>query len=109
MPGWALNLSRGGLRAVIEDRVELGESLSIQIAEINVTRQGTVVWVQDEPDGAIVGVAFDQHIEAAPGVDLETSINLTGPMASDLGVPPVPEQGEGPPADPGTSREGPAK
>src|SRR5262249_49420360 len=58
VPGWALNLSRGGLRAVVEDRVELGEEVDVRIADLQVERRGRIVWTQDEPDGTIVGISF---------------------------------------------------
>ena len=89
IPGWALNLSRGGVRAVIEDRVELGETLDVHIDEIHVQRKGRVVWSQDEHDGAIVGIQFDEHIEPAPGVELDSSLEIApGEFATKLGVTP---------------------
>jgi hypothetical protein len=86
--GWALNLSRGGLRAVIEERVELGEELVVRIDEIQVERRGLVVWTQDEPDGAIVGISFLERIEAPPpGVDLDSSQEIhPGELAARLGM-----------------------
>ncbi len=57
VPGWALNRSRGGLRAVIEEQVELGADLLVVIGE-EPPRHGRVVWMQDEHDGAIVGLSF---------------------------------------------------
>jgi hypothetical protein len=88
LPGWALNLSRGGLRAIVEDRVELGEALDIRIAEIDVERRGRVVWTQDEPDGTIVGISFDKRIEEAPpGVELDSSLTIApGELAKKLGM-----------------------
>lgn len=56
--GWALNLSRGGLRAIVEDKVELGAEFKIAIGDDEVRRLGRIVWIQDEPDGSIVGVSF---------------------------------------------------
>ena len=57
--GWALNVSRGGLRAILEDKVILGQRFEIEIgADETVRRQGRIVWVQEEPDGAIVGIEF---------------------------------------------------
>jgi hypothetical protein len=88
--GWALNLSRGGLRAVVEDRVQLGEELDIRIEEIRVERRGQVVWTQEEPDGTIVGIAFHERIEDPPsGVELESSQEIApGALAARLGVTP---------------------
>jgi hypothetical protein len=56
--GWALNISRGGLRAILEEQVDLGAVFDIALGDAQDTRQGRIVWVQEEPDGAIVGVAF---------------------------------------------------
>jgi len=58
--GWALNVSRGGLRVILEDKVALGQKFDIEVGseEDALKRQGRVVWVQEEPDGVIVGVEF---------------------------------------------------
>lgn len=56
--GWALNISRGGLRAILEDAVELGSEFQIAVGEASTRRPGRIVWIQEEPDGAIVGVSF---------------------------------------------------
>jgi hypothetical protein len=64
--GWALNLSRGGLRAILEDPVELGLEFQIAVGEGGSRRPGRIVWIQEEPDGAIVGVSFlDEPPDAA--------------------------------------------
>jgi hypothetical protein len=56
--GLALNISEGGLRAILEEQVELGQTFDISVGESEERRSGQVVWIQDEPDGAIVGVQF---------------------------------------------------
>lgn len=60
--GWALNISRGGVRAILEESVELGEEYEVTIGEEgtpgSLTRRGRVVWLQDEPDGVIAGFEF---------------------------------------------------
>jgi len=58
--GWALNVSRGGVRVVLEDPVELGQEFDVSIGadEGTPARKGRIVWVQEEHDGMIVGVAF---------------------------------------------------
>ena len=60
LEGWALNVSRGGVRAIFEASVELGEELRVSIGEGegSLVRRGRVVWKQDEPDGTILGVEF---------------------------------------------------
>lgn len=64
--GWALNLSRGGLRAIIEDPVQLGAEFQIAVGEGGRRRPGRIVWIQDEPDGAIVGVSFLDETDSQP-------------------------------------------
>jgi hypothetical protein len=59
MEGWALNVSRGGVRAILEEKLSLGAELDIEVgAEDSLKRRGRVVWVQEEPDGVIVGIEF---------------------------------------------------
>lgn len=73
--GWALNLSRGGLRAIVEEPVELGAEYQIVIGDEK-QRPGRIVWIQEEPDGAIVGVSF-----------LDATDGLTPPPAPDSDEP----------------------
>ena len=55
----ALNVSRGGLRAIVEDKVILGQKFEIEVGTDEPNRRsGRIVWVQEEPDGAIVGIEF---------------------------------------------------
>jgi hypothetical protein len=84
--GWALNMSRGGLRAVVEDPVELGEVLDIDIADIALQRRGRIVWTQEEPDGTIIGVSFLERLQdALEGVDLDASVEIApGELARTL-------------------------
>lgn len=59
--GWTLNLSRGGVRLVVEDPVQLGGVYDLVFApgeENQRTRPGRIVWVQDEPDGQVAGIEF---------------------------------------------------
>lgn len=59
LEGWALNVSRGGLRAILEEKVLLGQKLDVDLGSDQVLhRRGRVVWVQEEPDGVIVGIEF---------------------------------------------------
>jgi hypothetical protein len=60
--GWALNVSRGGLRIVVEDGVVVGQEFEVALgsddSEDRAVRRGRVVWVQPEADGQIVGIEF---------------------------------------------------
>ncbi len=57
IPGWSLNISRGGLRAIVEEPVQLNHVYQVVVGDA-AARPGRVVWVQPQPDGAIVGVSF---------------------------------------------------
>lgn len=66
LSGWALNMSRGGLRAIVEDPIDLGGIYELIIGD-GPRRRCQVVWVQQEPDGAIVGLSFlDVPVPAEP-------------------------------------------
>src|SRR3954468_20222946 len=59
LEGWALNVSRGGLRAILEEKGILGQKFDVAIGTDEVMlRPSRVVWVQEEPDGVIVGLEF---------------------------------------------------
>lgn len=64
--GWTLNQSPGGIRAVLEEPLELGAELEVAVGDRE-ARPGRIVWIQDEPDGAIVGIAFLDVDESPPG------------------------------------------
>jgi hypothetical protein len=66
--GWALNVSRGGLRAILDHdtgKVELGQEYEVTVtlaepatATPAIPRKGRIVWLQEEPDGFVVGVQY---------------------------------------------------
>lgn len=59
LEGWALNVSRGGVRIILEDKVALGQKFDVTVGTDEVlVRSGRIVWVQEEPDGVIVGLEF---------------------------------------------------
>lgn len=60
LEGWALNVSRGGVRVIVEDPVALGEVFEITLGsgDDTLVRSGRVVWIQEEPDGMVCGLAF---------------------------------------------------
>jgi hypothetical protein len=71
--GWTLNVSRGGVRLIVEDPVELGREYELWIGDEQVKRRGRVVWVQDEADGQIAGVQY---------VDIEGAVPPSAPTAA---------------------------
>jgi hypothetical protein len=59
--GWALNVSRGGVRVILEHTVQLGQEFDVTVGDANsspLQRRGRVVWVQEEKDGVVVGLEF---------------------------------------------------
>ncbi len=57
--GWTLNVSRGGMRAIVEEPVKAGVEYELLVGGAeDSARKVAVVWVQDEADGQIVGVRF---------------------------------------------------
>jgi PilZ domain len=56
--GWSLNLSRGGLRAILDEVVAVGEDFEITLGSDDEPRPGRIVWVREDKGGAIVGVSF---------------------------------------------------
>jgi hypothetical protein len=61
LDGWALNISRGGLRAILEAHLDLAEELEVTVGQEDkspLTRRGRVVWIQEESDGIVVGIEF---------------------------------------------------
>lgn len=57
MEGWTLNVSRGGVRVVVEEPVAAGEDYQVAIGEAE-ARHARAVWVREEADGQIVGLQF---------------------------------------------------
>ena len=82
--GWALNVSRGGIRAILDDeedigKIELGQEYEIFVGDAETTtgRQGRIVWLQEEPDGFVVGI---EYVGLSAGA-LPPSTDASGAMA----------------------------
>jgi PilZ domain len=64
LEGWALNVGRGGVRVILEERIEPGKHFEVTIigrpAGVDATspQVGRVVWIQEEPDGVVAGIEF---------------------------------------------------
>jgi hypothetical protein len=58
--GWTLNVSRGGLRLVVEEPLKLNGDYQVLMgdSEADLSRGVTVVWVKDAADGQIVGLKY---------------------------------------------------
>jgi hypothetical protein len=93
--GWALNISRGGIRVVIEGRVHLGQVLAVEGYDADnmdaPARRARVVWSQDEPDGSVVGMEF---------LDADDSMPPPSVTPKDSTVPSAPEPNPNPDPEP---------
>jgi hypothetical protein len=61
LEGWALNISRGGIRVILEDKVDLAAEFEVIVTTdgaVGTPVPGRVVWVQEEPDGVVAGIEF---------------------------------------------------
>ncbi|MEP7053544.1 MAG: PilZ domain-containing protein [Pseudomonadota bacterium] len=70
--GWTLNVSRGGVRAVVEDPLLQGIEYQVIVGdeESVAARRASVVWLQDESDGQIVGLKYlDGEDSSMPAKD----------------------------------------
>jgi hypothetical protein len=66
LDGWTLNVSRGGLRAVLESPLAPGSVLNVTIGENGTPRKARVVWTHEERGGAVVGLSFLDAPDSAP-------------------------------------------
>lgn len=66
--GWTLNVSRGGLRVILEEAVAVGDEFEVLVGpeEEGAWRPGRVVWLRDEADGQIVGLKYLDSSEGPP-------------------------------------------
>lgn len=56
--GWTLNVSRGGVRVVVEEPLVEGDEVEVVVGDAATSRPGRVVWINEQADGQIVGVQF---------------------------------------------------
>lgn len=56
--GWTLNISRGGLRAIVEDRLTADVEYELFMGDAEAPRRAALVWSQDQADGQIVGLKY---------------------------------------------------
>jgi hypothetical protein len=68
--GWALNRSRGGLRIVVEDPIELNAEYNVRLGDGESSpRPCRVAWIQDEAGGQIAGLQFLDVEGTIPPID----------------------------------------
>lgn len=73
--GWALNLSRGGIRLIVEEKgLVVDDEVEVTVGDeaSSLARRCRVVWLREEPDGLVVGVEFlrlSGSVKAAAPVD----------------------------------------
>ena len=87
LEGWALNVSRGGVRVILEERVELGEEYEVTIGieeASSLNRQARVVWLQEEPDGFIVGMEFLFKVTESQSIPMMSNDSLVPPPPAPL-------------------------
>ncbi len=61
LEGWALNVSRGGVRLILEEQVQVGDEYGVTVGDREsspLVRRGRIVWLQQEADGVVVGLEF---------------------------------------------------
>lgn len=69
LEGWALNISRGGVRVILEEKIEVGSHFEVSLVgrptgtDLPSPQVGRVVWVQEEPDGVVAGLEFRSEDE----------------------------------------------
>jgi hypothetical protein len=75
LEGWALNVSRGGVRVILEEKVEPGARFEVRLTGVAGAqstdpkvepRTGRVIWVQEEPDGVVAGLEFRLEADTTP-------------------------------------------
>jgi hypothetical protein len=55
--GWTLNVSRGGIRAVVEDPLDPNAEYDVLVGDAP-ARKARIAWSRVEADGQIVGLRF---------------------------------------------------
>jgi hypothetical protein len=55
--GWTLNVSRGGIRAVVEDPLDSDTEYEVTVGDAP-ARRARIAWSRVEADGQIVGLRF---------------------------------------------------
>lgn len=68
--GWTLNVSRGGLRVVIERPLRVEDLVDVVLGDPGAPpRPGRVAWIKAAPDGQILGLQFLDTTGSIPPLD----------------------------------------
>ena len=68
--GWTLNLSRGGVRIVVEDTIELNAEYTVILGDDEANpHPARVAWIQEESGGQIAGLQFLDVVGTVPPQD----------------------------------------
>jgi hypothetical protein len=70
--GWTLNVSRGGIRAVVEDPLDPETEYEVSVGDGG-ARRARIAWSRQEADGQIVGLRFLDVDGSMPPEDGTTS------------------------------------
>ncbi|HEX7667648.1 MAG TPA: PilZ domain-containing protein [Polyangiaceae bacterium] len=88
--GWALNISRSGLRAISEERLSAGVDYEVTIGDegtTQLTRRVRTVWVQEEHDGFVVGLEFLNASQSGEHPALDKKALTPRPPSASLAEP----------------------
>ena len=66
--GWTLNVSRGGIRAVVEDPLDPETEYEVSVGNES-ARRARIAWSRQEADGQIVGLRFLDVEGSVPPAD----------------------------------------
>jgi hypothetical protein len=68
LQGWALNVSRDGMRVALRDPVDLGADFEVTLstgADPGMSCRGRVVWLRQERDGVVCGIELTGRSDVA--------------------------------------------
>jgi hypothetical protein len=82
--GWTLNVGRGGVRVVLEDKIEHDRDYELFFSDDTNGRKVQVAWSQEQADGQIAGL---KYLEVEP---------LPNPEGTSPPPPPLSQASKGP-------------
>jgi hypothetical protein len=88
--GWTLNVGRGGVRVVLEERIETSREYELFFSDDATGRRVQVAWSQEQADGQIAGLKY-LDVEAAPNPEGNLSSDPPGDEPTAPGTPGTPK------------------